>query len=151
MKRAGKLAGGAAAMLLLTMLSAAPASAQLVGFGGGDGEDMTTQMAPMLNMMKAKLGKRRFAMLMRTMGPMMTQMMQGGAFGGMGGFGGMAGYPGGYAPEGYMPGGYGTGGYNMGTLDIGSIMSMIGPMMRTANVGGHKLRHRHGHHRHKAK
>lgn len=149
MKRAGKLAGGAAALLLLTMLSAAPASAQLVGFGGGDGEDMMTQMAPMLNMMKAKLGKRRFAMLMRTMGPMMTRMMQGRGLGGMGGFGGMGGYPGGYMPGGYTPGGYGMGGYDMGTPDIGSIMSMIGPMMRMANVGGHKLRH--WHHRRKVK
>jgi hypothetical protein len=30
---------------------------------------MMTQMAPMLEMMKAKMGKRRFAMMMQTMGP----------------------------------------------------------------------------------
>ena len=44
----------------------------------GGGNDMMTQMAPMLEMMKAKMGKRRFAMMMQTMGPMMSQMMDGG-------------------------------------------------------------------------
>ena len=46
---------------------------------------MMTQMAPMLEMMKAKMGKRRFAMMMQTMGPMMSRMMENGG----GGFGGM--------------------------------------------------------------
>ena len=51
---------------------------------------MMTQMAPMLEMMKAKMGKRRFAMMMQTMGPMMSGMMEGGRrhFGGMMGGGG---------------------------------------------------------------
>ena len=50
---------------------------------------MMTQMAPMLEMMKAKMGKRRFGMMMQTMGPMMSRMMEGG--GGIpGGFGGAA-------------------------------------------------------------
>ena len=76
------------------------------------------QMAPMLEMMKAKMGKRRFAMLMQTMGPMMSQMMQGGGFGGMGGggFGGM------------IPGGYAGGGDVMGMIGgFGGddIMSML--------------------------
>ena len=100
MKRADRLAGGAAALLLLLMVSAAPANAQIAGFMGGSGgdaggEDMMTQMAPMLEMMKAKMGKKRFAMLMQTMGPMMSQMMQNGNFGGGGfsggGFGSMGG------------------------------------------------------------
>src|SRR5262249_42609879 len=86
MKGADKVICQAAAVLLLLAVTSAPAKAQFGGFGGGGGggEDMMTQMAPMLEMMKAKMGKRRFAMLMQTMGPMMSQMMQGG-----GGFGGM--------------------------------------------------------------
>jgi hypothetical protein len=68
------------------------AKAQFGGFGGG-GADMMTQMAPMLEMMKAKIGKRRFAMLMQTMGPMMSRMVENGGFGSVGaeipgGFGG---------------------------------------------------------------
>jgi hypothetical protein len=43
---------------------------------------MMTQMAPMLEMMKARMGKRRFAMLMQTMGPMMSRMMDNGGKGG---------------------------------------------------------------------
>src|SRR5687767_15821234 len=71
--------------LLLAVATAAPAKAQ---FGGGGGsEDMMTQMAPMLEMMKAKMGKKRFASLMQTMGPMMSNMMEGGG----GGLGGMLG------------------------------------------------------------
>ena len=50
-----------------------------------DGGDMMTQMAPMLEMMKAKMGKRRFGQMMQTMGPMMGGMMENGG----GGFGGM--------------------------------------------------------------
>src|SRR6185437_6856250 len=90
MKGADKDICRAAAVLLLFAVASAPANAQM-GFGGGGGvggEDMMTQMAPMLEMMKAKMGKRRFAMLMQTMGPMMGQMMEGG-----GGLGGM--FPGG--------------------------------------------------------
>jgi hypothetical protein len=113
---------------------------------------MMTQMAPMLEMMKAKMGKRRFAMLMQTMGPMMSQMMQGGGFGGGGGgFGGMIpGGMGGYIPGGmggYIPGGMG-GGDIMGMINGyggGDIMSMIGPLMRMANFagGGHGRRRHH--------
>jgi len=35
-----------------------------------------TQMAPMLEMMKAKMGKRRFAMMNANQGPMMGRMME---------------------------------------------------------------------------
>ena len=60
-------------------LTTMPAKAQFAGvWGGGGGGDMMTQMAPMLEMMKAKMGKRRFGMMMQTMGPMMGQMMEGG-------------------------------------------------------------------------
>jgi hypothetical protein len=115
----------AAALLVLFTLTVAPANAQFGGSGGGgSGEDMMTQMAPMLEMMKAKMGKRRFAAMMQTMGPMMSKMMDSG-----GGFGG-----GGFSPD-----GLGTGaGFN-----VGDIMGMIGPMMQMANFGGG------GHHRHR--
>jgi hypothetical protein len=49
-------------------------------------------------MMKAKMGKRKFGQMMKTMGPMATQMMQNG-----GGFGGPLG--------GGFPGGFGGGGF----------------------------------------
>jgi len=138
MKVADKLVCQAAAVFLLFALGSAPANAQF-GFGGGGGggggsdvggggQDMMTQMAPMLEMMKARMGKRRFAGLMQTMGPMMGQMMEGG--GGGGGFGGMI--PGG-------GGGFG-GGDIMGM--IGPMMQMAGPMMQMANFGGGHRRHR---------
>jgi hypothetical protein len=124
---------------------------------------MMTQMAPMLEMMKAKMGKRRFAMLMQTMGPMMSRMMEngggglggmmgGGGLGGLGGgnFGGGFGAPnyGGYTPMnggGYVPAGVG-GGDIMGMLGGsggGDMMAMIPQLMRLANVGGGHRRHKH--------
>ena len=141
MKGADKVICQAAAVLLLFAVTSAPANAQM-GFGGGGvgaGEDMMTQMAPMLEMMKARMGKRRFAMLMQTMGPMMEGR-------GGGGFGSMMG-------GGMIPGG--TGGSDMsGMMGMlgggggGDIMSMIGPMMRMANFGGglgggHRRHRRH--------
>ena len=115
---------------------------------------MMTQMAPMLEMMKAKMGKRRFAMMMQTMGPMMSRMMEGGGggLGGMMGGGGIrpAAYGGGYVPEGY---GVNTGGMNiggggdfMGMLGGGGggeLMSMVPQLMRMANVGGGRHGRRH--------
>jgi hypothetical protein len=98
------------------------------------------------------MGKRRFAMMMQTMGPMMSRMMEGGGggLGGMmggGGFGGGipagigGGYGGGYVPEGY---GVSTGGMNFGSMGGGELMSMVPQLMRMANVGGgrHGRRHR---------
>jgi hypothetical protein len=118
--------------LVLFTLTSAPAKAQFGLGGGSGGEDMMTQMAPMLEMMKAKMGKRRFAMMMQTMGPMMGQMMEGGGLGGMmgsGGFGSM------------IPGDYGGG--IPGGMGGGDIMGMIGPLMRMANFGGGgRRRHR---------
>src|SRR4029450_13108630 len=83
MTGADKVVCQAAKLLLLFTLTAAPAKAQFAG-GGAGGGDMMTQMAPMLEMMKAKMGKRRFATMMQTMGPMMSRMMEGGG-GGLGG------------------------------------------------------------------
>ncbi len=76
MTGADKIVCQAAALLLLFTLTLTPAKAQFGG--GGGGQDMMTQMAPMLEMMKAKMGKRRFAALMQTMGPMMSRMTEGG-------------------------------------------------------------------------
>jgi hypothetical protein len=156
MTGADKVVCQAATLLLLFTLTSMPAKAQFTGFGGGGGEDMMTQMAPMLEMMKAKMGKRRFAMLMQTMGPMMSRMMEGGGgFGGMmggggisGGFGG-GGIPGGFG-GGTTPTGYGMGGFGGGDImgmigggGGGELMSMIPQLMRMANVGGgHGRRHR---------
>jgi len=134
MMEARKVVCGAAALLLVLTLASAPAKAQLAGFGGGGGDgDMMTQMAPMLEMMKAKMGKKRFATMMQTMGPMMGRMMEGG--GGLGGGGA-------FAPEGY---GMGMGGGDvMGILGGGGgeMMSMIPQLMQMANFGGgHGRRH----------
>jgi hypothetical protein len=147
MTGADKVVCQAATLLLLLTLTTVPAKAQFTGFGGGGGGDMMTQMAPMLEMMKAKMGKRRFAMLMQTMGPMMSRMMEGGGVGGMLGGGGIPGGLGGgtaFAPEDY---GIGTGGGDfMGVLGGGGgeLMSMIPQLMRMANLGGG-----YGHRRHR--
>ena len=133
MRGADKVICQAAVVLLLFSITNTPARAQFAGFSGGaaGGQDMMTQMAPMLEMMKAKMGKRRFAMLMQTMGPMMSGMMEngGGNFGA--GFGGMNMGLGGGDIMGLIGGGGG-----------GDMMAMIPQLMRIANVGG-------GHHRHR--
>ena len=144
MTGADKVVCQAATLLLLFTLTTGPARAQFGGFSGAGGGDMMTQMAPMLEMMKAKMGKRRFAMLMQTMGPMMSRMMDGSG----GGLGGMMG--GGYG--GMIPGGLGSGGIpgDQGSGDLtgmfggesgGDIMGMIGPLMRMANLAGGGHRH----------
>lgn len=147
MRGADKVICQAAAVLMLFSISSVPAKAQFAGLGGAGGEDMMTQMAPMLEMMKAKMGKRRFAMLMQTVGPMMSRMMENGG-GGMGGLAG--GNYSGYAPMGggTVPIGIGGmgGGDIMGMLGGaggGDMMAMIPQLMRLANVGGG------GHRRHK--
>jgi hypothetical protein len=147
MTGADKVVCQAATVLLLFTLTSAPAKAQFGGFGGGGGDgDMMTQMAPMLEMMKAKMGKRRFGMLMQTMGPMMGQMMEGGG-GGFGGMLGGGGIPGGFGGgASFAPAGYGMGGGDfMGMLGgggAGEMMSMIPQLMRMANFGGGHRRHR---------
>jgi hypothetical protein len=145
MKGADKAICQAATVFLLFALASSPAKAQMGFGGGGGGEDMMTQMAPMLEMMKARMGKRRFAMMMQTMGPMMGQMMEGGGggLGGMMGGGGMGGMMGGMIPGG-MAGGDMAGMMGMlGDDGGGDIMSMVGPMMRMANFGGGLRRRRH--------
>jgi hypothetical protein len=147
MTRVDKAVYLAATLLLLFTLTTMPARAQFVGFGGGGGEDMMTQMAPMLEMMKAKMGKRRFATMMQTMGPMMGRMMEGGG-GGLGSImngGGMPGGLGGLMGGGGVPSGDLGGGNIMGMLGGGGEMtSMIPQLMRMANFGGgrHGRRHR---------
>jgi hypothetical protein len=133
MRGADKVICQAAAVLLLFSVASSPAKAQFAGFGGGagaGGEDMMTQMAPMLEMMKAKMGKRRFAALMQTMGPMMSRMMENGG-GGIGS---------GYAP---MAGGDFMG--MLGGAGGGDMMAMIPQLMRLANVGGGGGHRRHKH------
>jgi hypothetical protein len=144
MTGADKVVCRAAVLLLLFSLASTPAKAQLAGFGGGG--DMMTQMAPMLEMMKAKMGKRRFAAMMQTMGPMMSKMMEGG-LGGMPGGGGIPGDFGdgaGFAPEGY---GMGIGGGDvtgmLGGVGGGEMISMIPQLMRMANFGGGYGRRHH--------
>jgi hypothetical protein len=146
MTGADKVVCRAAVLLLLFSLASTPAKAQLAGFGGGGGGDMMTKMAPMLEMMKAKMGKRRFAAMMQTMGPMMSKMMEGG-FGGMPGGGGIPGDFGGgagFAPEGYD---MGIGGSDvtgmLGGFGGGEMMSMIPQLMRMANFGGGYGRRHH--------
>jgi hypothetical protein len=129
MNGAEKAACRVAVLLLLFALTSVPAKAQ---FGGGaGGGDMMTQMAPMLEMMKAKMGKRRFGQMMQTMGPMMSGMMENGG-GGFGGFGGGSGF----APQGYGMG-------MLGGSGGGDMMSMIPQLMQMGNFGGG----RYGHHR----
>jgi hypothetical protein len=134
-----KAIGQATALaLLLAVATAAPAKAQFGG--GGGGQDMMTQMAPMLEMMKAKMGKKRFATMMQTMGPMMSNMMEGGGGFGGGGFGGLSGSGGGY--NGFSMGGdlgqYSTGGGGdfMGMLGSSGMMAMLPQMMSMINTGG---------------
>lgn len=130
--------------LLLAVATAAPAKAQ---FGGSGGEEMMTQFAPMLEMMKAKMGKKRFATLMQTMGPMMSNMMEGGGgFGGMlggGGLGGggLGGFSGGFANTTYVGdipqpvGGFGGAGNFMGMLGSSGMTAMLPQMMSMINTG----------------
>jgi hypothetical protein len=124
-------------LLLLLTLSAVPAKAQFGGISGGGngGGDMMTQMAPMLEMMKAKMGKRRFGMLMQTMGPMMSRMMENSGGGFSGGLGG-----------GGIPGGFGGGDFTgmLGNSGGGELTSMVPQLMQMANFGGghHHRRHR---------
>jgi hypothetical protein len=142
MTAVNKLACQAAALWVLFAFSSMPAKAQFAGLGGGGGDTMT-QMAPMLNMMKAKMGKRRFAALIQTMGPMMSQMV-GAEVGGGGGLGGITGGLGGVLGGGGIPGG---GGEIMGVLgggDGGGMMRILPQLMQMTNIGGgghHRYRH----------
>jgi len=153
MTGADKVVCRAATLLLLFALTTMPAKAQFAGLDGAGGGDMMTQMAPMLEMMKAKMGKRRFAMLMQTMGPMMSQMMEGGGFGGVPGGGLPGGSSGGYdgygsavlPPDGYTTGMGGSDFMGMlGGKGSGELMAMIPQLMRMADFGDGRG---HRHHR----
>jgi hypothetical protein len=90
MKRALKLAQPAIAGLLLMVST--PASAQLAG---ADEFQTMEQFAPVLEVMKQHMGKKRFGQLMQTVGPMMDQMVTGqgsSATGSSGAFGGAQGF-----------------------------------------------------------
>jgi hypothetical protein len=163
MIRIDRLMRSAAALALLLTVAPIPAKAQF----GGNG-DMMQQMAPMLEMMKAKMGKRRFAKLMQTMGPMMSGMMENGGLSGMmggGGFGGFGapgfGTPGTATPgfegqgSGFVSGspagfsGFGAGGMG-GGFDAGQMMAMIPQLISFADMGGgsrHHHRKKRRHHR----
>ena len=133
---AHRLACHIAALLLATVLASAPAKAQFAPLGGAGG-DMMTQMAPMIEMMKAKMGKRRFAAMMQTMGPMMSRTMEGGSLGGFPG--GVGGIPGGagFAPEIYAT----AAGSNdiagmLGGNGGSEMISLIPQLMQMAHFGG---------------
>jgi hypothetical protein len=82
MTRALKFAQPALAVLLLSI--ATPASAQ---FAGADEFQQMERFAPVLEVVKQRMGKERFGRLMQTVGPMVDQMGQGSATGGFGAFG----------------------------------------------------------------
>ena len=109
MTRLAKLAGPLAILAALSFTSA-PAKAQ---FGGMD-ESQMQQFAPMLEMMKQKMGKRRFGQLMQTMGPMMAQMEGQGSFGAS----------------------------SLGSMDMGQMIGMIGSMKGLIGGGRKARRHR---------
>ena len=72
MTRHAKLA--AAALVVAALFASAPAKAQFAGID----ENQMQQFAPMLEMMKKQMGKKKFGELMKTMGPMMEKMQSGG-------------------------------------------------------------------------
>lgn len=124
MNKLAKILGPLAVVFAIS-LSQAPAHAQFGGFGGGaGGGDMMTTMEPMLEMMKKKMGKKRFAQLMQTVGPMATQMMDGGGGFNINSIGG----------GGIGPGGYGVGGYGAGSFDVGTMTQFISPAMINSMV-----------------
>jgi hypothetical protein len=131
MKSFVKLALPALALLISVSAVPRPAHAQ---FAGGGGFEQMQQMAPMLEMMKRKMGKKRFAMLMQTVGPMMSKMMDGQGSGFGSGFGGGFG--------GFGGGGFGGG---AGGFDMSSMAGLMG-LISMADMGGHS-RHRIGHHK----
>jgi len=127
MKRATKLALPVFALLLMCSAVPQPAHAQ---FAGDAGFEQMQQFAPMLEMMKKKMGKKRFAMLMQTVGPMMSKMMDsqgsGGGFG-SGGFGGL-----------------GNGSFDMNSLAGMMNAQEIAGLIAMFDDGG-RVHHRHHH------
>lgn len=124
MTRSRTLLGAAAVLTLVCAVAASPAKAQF----GGD-TDMMTQFAPMLEMMKAKMGKKRFAKLMQTVGPMMSNMMDGDG----GGFGGMMGG---------MAGGSFGGGDIMGMMNNPQMIGMLPQLIGMIDIGERRRKRR---------
>jgi hypothetical protein len=96
------------ALAIALALPSAPANAQLGG-------DQMRQIAPMIGMIKKKMGRKRYGQLMQTVGPMMSRMMQqgggsSGLGGGLGGLGDLSGLIGGYGFGGFGGGRNGGGG-----------------------------------------
>jgi hypothetical protein len=95
-------------------VASAPAHAQFSG-------DQMSQFAPLMELMKQKMGKKRFGRMMQTMGPMMMNMM-----GNNSGFTG-GGSAGGFDPGGFSGGNFGGTGNMLGSgQDVGNMMSMLG-------------------------
>jgi alanine-alpha-ketoisovalerate/valine-pyruvate aminotransferase len=67
-----KIGYALSALLMLLVGVSEPANAQFSGVG----DERMQQFAPMLQMMKKRLGKRRFGHLMQMMGPMLANMDQ---------------------------------------------------------------------------
>jgi hypothetical protein len=107
MTRLAKFACPLAVLAALSFASA-PAKAQFAGIDDGQMQ----QYAPMLEMMKQKMGKRRFGRMMQTMGPMMAQMQ---------GQGGMS---------------------SLASMDMGQMAGMIGSMKGLIGGGRKGRRHR---------
>lgn len=105
------------AVLAVLSLTGAPAKAQFAGMDEGQMQ----QFAPVLEMMKEKMGKRRFGQLMQTMGPMILQMEE---------QGGLSGLTGGNMPA-------------TGSLDMGQMIGLIGPMTDLVDHRNGKGRRHH--------
>ena len=113
------------ASLVLCASVPRPAAAQ---FGGEGGLDQMQQFAPMLDMMKKKMGKKRFGQIMQMVGPMMS-----GEGGGFGNIAGMIGGGGGFnagAISGMLGGqgfgGQGFGGQGFDSHDFGNFGGVTG-------------------------
>ena len=67
----------ACSLAILATFASAPARAQFEGAGDQMAQfaPMIEQLAPMMQMMKGKIGKKRMAQMMRMVGPMMSRMM----------------------------------------------------------------------------
>jgi hypothetical protein len=135
MKRTMKLVLPIVAGLILSTNISRPAHAQFAGDGGFE---QMQQFAPMLEMMKKKMGKKRFAMLIQTVGPMMSQMMDGQGGGGFGGFGGGGG--------GF--GGFGGGG---GGFDMSAMSGMMNPEMISGMTQMFGSSHKHSSRKHSSR
>ncbi len=129
------------AIALALGLSQTPAKAQgnlagvFGGGGGGDG-DMMTQMEPMLEMLKKKMGKKRFTQLMQTVGPMFAGGEGGGGFGGFGG----GGFGGGGFDFNNIGGSFGGGGFGGGGFDMSAVSGLMssGMIQQIGSFGGRK-------------